>query len=226
LPTQDTQRRLVTVIKADIVGYTRLMGENEDATMDAWYECRNGIIDPLIDNFRGRIVKHTGDGFLAEFPSAIDAMNCAIEMQSGIEKRNKDVPKENRIFFRLGLNLCDIVSDEEDIYGDGVNIAARVEALAAPGTICITSAVHDQVRNKVKVEFEDLGRKKLKNVTKSMRIFQVWPLGKSRETHSDKVPRMETDAVEESPVSQWTGFASAVIIVFGMAAIAWVYMSS
>lgn len=225
MPTQDTRRRLVTVIKADIVGYTRLMGENEDAIMDAWYECRNGIIDPLINKFRGRIVKHTGDGFLAEFPSTIDAMKCAIQMQTGVEKRNKGVPEENRILFRLGLNLCDVVSDEEDIYGDGVNIAARVEALAAPGTICITSAVHDQVRKKVKVEFEDLGRKKLKNVSKPVRIFQVWPLGKSRETDSDKVPRMEPDAVEKSPVSQWTGFASAVIIVFSLAAIVWVYMS-
>jgi adenylate cyclase len=160
---------------ADIVGYTRLMGKNEEATLDAWYACRNDIIDPKIDYFRGRIVKHTGDGFLAEFPSAIDAMKCAIEMQTGLEKRNKNVPEESRILFRMGLNLCDIVADEEDIYGEGVNTAARVEALAEPGTICITSAVHDQVGSKVKAEFEDLGAKKLKNVSKHVRVFQVWP---------------------------------------------------
>jgi len=209
---------------ADIVGYTRLMGKNEDATLDSWYECRNDIIDPKIDFFRGRIVKHTGDGFLAEFPSAIDAMNCAIEMQTGLEKRNRNAPEESRLLFRMGLNLCDIVADEEDIYGEGVNTAARVEALAEPGTICITSAVHDQVDSKVKVEFEDLGAKKLKNVAKPVRVFQVWPPGKISGNESGEELSLEADA-DLKTVSQWTQLAAAVLIVVGIAAIVGVYMS-
>lgn len=224
LPTPDTHRRLVTVIMADIVGYTRLMGENEDATLDAWYACRNNIIDPKIDYFRGRIVKHTGDGFLAEFPSVIDAMNCAIEMQTGLEKRNNNAPEESRLLFRMGLNLCDIIADEEDIYGEGVNTAARVEALAAPGTICITSAVHDQVGSKVKADFEDLGAKKLKNVAKRVRVFQVWPPGNFSGNESDEEFSLEADA-DLRTVSQWTQLAAAVFIVAGIAAIVWVYMS-
>lgn len=210
---------------ADIVGYTRLMGENEDATMDAWWACRNDIIDPKIDYFRGRIVKHTGDGFLAEFPSTIDAMNCAIEMQTGLEKRNKSAPKENRILFRMGLNLCDVVTDEEDIYGDGVNIAARIEALAEPGTICITSAVHDQVRSKVEAEFEDLGGIKLKNVAKRVRIFQVWPPQKRSRDEPAELINEEANAVEENPVSRWISIASAVVIIVSITVIVGIYMS-
>ena len=224
LPTPDTHRRLVTVIMADIVGYTRLMGMNEEATLDAWYACRNDIIDPKIDNFRGRIVKHTGDGFLAEFPSAIDAMKCAIEMQTGLEKRNKNVPEESRILFRMGLNLCDIVADEEDIYGEGVNTAARVEALAEPGTICITSAVHDQVESKVKAEFEDLGAKKLKNVSKHVHVFQVWPPGNLNVHESDEEFGQE-EGTDLRTVSQWTQLAPAVFIVVGIAVVVWVYMN-
>lgn len=224
MPTPNTHRRLVTVIMADIVGYTRLMGKNEEATLDAWYACRNDIIDPKIDYFRGRIVKHTGDGFLAEFPSAIDAMKCAIEMQTGLEKRNKNVPEESRILFRMGLNLCDIVADEEDIYGEGVNTAARVEALAEPGTICITSAVHDQVGSKVKAEFEDLGAKKLKNVSKHVRVFQVWP-PENLNVHEDNEEFSQEEGTDLRTVSQWTQLASAVLIVVGIAVIVWVYMN-
>jgi adenylate cyclase len=151
-------------------------------------------------------------------------MNCAIEMQTGLEKRNRNAPEESRLLFRMGLNLCDIVADEEDIYGEGVNTAARVEALAEPGTICITSAVHDQVDSKVKVEFEDLGAKKLKNVAKPVRVFQVWPPGKISGNESGEELSLEADA-DLKTVSQWTQLAAAVLIVVGIAAIVGVYMS-
>ena len=143
------ERRLAAILAADIAGYSRLMGEDEEGTLAALKALRRQLIDPKIKEHRGRIVKTTGDGALVEFASVIDAVRCAVEVQREMAERNADVPAERRIEFRIGLNVGDIIIDEDDIYGDGVNVAARLEALADPGRICVSRVVRDQVRDKL-----------------------------------------------------------------------------
>ena len=219
----DVQRRLVAVLIADTAGYTRLMGADEDATMAAWWSYRREITDPKIENYRGRIVKHTGDGFLAEFPSVVDAAKCALEIQTEISERNKGVPAEKRVEFRIGLNLCDVVADDEDIYGDGVNIAARVEALANSGGICITAPVYEQIRKRIPVEFEDLGAKKLKHVDQAVHVYRVRPRSASGERGNMAEP-VPGHQIETSPVYRWTGVASVVVVLVGIGIMVWNYV--
>ncbi len=158
-------RRLSAILAADVVGYTRLMEEDTDGTVAAWKEARSNVIDPKIESHSGRIVKHTGDGFLAEFQTVQDAVTCAAELQNDLAA----CPLE----FRMGVNLGDIIDDGEDIHGEGVNIAARIEALAEPGAICISSGVFEQVRNRLDYEFEDLGEHEVKHVSAPIRIYNV-----------------------------------------------------
>src|SRR5215475_8103046 len=146
---QPVQRRLAAILAADVAGYSRLMGSDEEGTLERLKTHRRELIDPKIREHRGRIVKTTGDGMLAEFPSVVDAMRCAVEIQRGMVDRNVEVPEDKRITFRIGINLGDVIIDGDDIYGDGVNIAARLEALAEPGGICISRVVRDQVRDKL-----------------------------------------------------------------------------
>jgi len=169
----DASRRLAAILAADVAGYTRLMEANENTTLKAWWHARNVIIDPSIAKFGGRIVKHTGDGFLAEFPTATKAVRCAEEMQMALAETNVGIPRNKRFDFRMGINVGEIVDDKEDIYGDGVNIAARLESLAEPGGICLSAVVHDQVRNKLEMEFEYLGAKKVKHVAEPLRHYRV-----------------------------------------------------
>ncbi|MCH8835564.1 MAG: tetratricopeptide repeat protein [Proteobacteria bacterium] len=184
MQAQHLKRKLVAVIAADVAGYTRLMGADEDATMAAWWSHRKELIDPTIAGYEGRIVKHTGDGFLAEFPSVLDAVRCAVAMQSEMARRNADVPEDRRMRFRMGVNLCDIMSDDEDIYGDGVNIAARLESLAEPGGVSISGAVHDQVRGKLDFSWEDLGERRVKNVAEPVRAYRMTPQTAAAPAHS------------------------------------------
>ncbi|MDH3690478.1 MAG: adenylate/guanylate cyclase domain-containing protein [Gammaproteobacteria bacterium] len=167
------KRRLAAIIAADVVGYSRLMRLDEEATMAAWWSYRQDVIDPTVAGLGGRVVKLTGDGFLAEFASATDAVSAAIAMQAEIASRIADVPEEKRVRFRMGINLGDILWDDEDIYGDGVNTAARIEALAEPGGILVSASVHDQVRHRVSVGFEDMGEHQLKNIDVPLRIYRV-----------------------------------------------------
>ncbi len=169
----DASRRLAAILAADVAGYTRLMETDESATLKAWWYARNEIIDPGIAKFGGRIVKHTGDGFLAEFPTATKAVRCAEEMQLALAETNVGIAKNKRFDFRMGINVGEIVDDKEDIYGDGVNIAARLESLADPGGICLSAVVHDQVRNKLEMKFEYLGAKKVKHVAEPLRHYRV-----------------------------------------------------
>src|ERR1700726_2714177 len=140
------QRRLAAILAADVAGYSRLMGADEEGTLAALKKLRRELADPKIKEHRGRIVKTTGDGLLVEFASVVDAVRCAVEVQQEMAERNVGVPEEQRIQFRVGINLGDIIKDGRDIYGDGVNVAARLEALAEPGGICINRVVRDQVR--------------------------------------------------------------------------------
>ena len=167
------ERRLAAILAADVAGYSRLMGTDEEGTLAALKAIRRELADPKIREHRGRIVKTTGDGLLVEFPSIVDAVRCAVEVQQAMAERNADVPETRRIAFRIGINLGDIILDEGDIYGDGVNVAARLEALAEPGGICVSRVVRDQVRDKLEVSFEDLGEQQVKNIARPVRVFRI-----------------------------------------------------
>jgi adenylate cyclase len=167
------QRRLAAILAADVAGYSRLMGEDEEGTLAALKAIRRELGDPKIKEHRGRIVKTTGDGLLAEFASVVDAVRCAVEVQRETALRNAGVPVERRIEFRMGINLGDIIIDEHDIYGDGVNVAARLEALAEPGGICVSRVVRDQVRDKLSFAFEDMGEQQVKNIARPIRVHRI-----------------------------------------------------
>src|SRR6516165_5218191 len=168
-------RRLAPILAADVAGYSRLMGADEEGTHERLKAHFRDLVDLKIAEHRGRIVKNTGDGLLAEFPSVVDAVRCAVEVQRGMIVREPDVPQERRIKFRIGVNLGDVIVAEHDIFGDGVNVAARLEALAEPGGICISRMVRDQIRDKLPYTFDDLGEQQVKNITRPVRVYALGP---------------------------------------------------
>ena len=169
----DETRRLAAILAADVVGYSRLMGADESGTLGALKAHLGELIEPVIAARHGRIVKTMGDGFLAEFASVVDAVQCAIEVQNAMPGRNTGVAQERRLEFRIGINVGDVIVEGEDIFGDGVNVAARLEALARPGGICISRTARDQVRDKLSIDLEDLGEQSVKNIARPVRAFQV-----------------------------------------------------
>jgi adenylate cyclase len=169
-------------LAADVAGYSRLMGVDEEGTLSALKELRRDLADPKIKEHRGRIVKTTGDGLLVEFASVVDAVRCAVEVQYEMAERNAEMPEERRIQFRIGINLGDIIKDGRDIHGDGVNIAARLEALAEPGGICVNRVVRDQVRDKLDFTFEDAGEQRVKNIARPLRVYRIRPGRSAGET--------------------------------------------
>jgi len=166
-------RRLAAILAADVVGYSRLMERDEAGTLAALKAHRMEFIDPLVAEYGGRVVKLMGDGALVEYPSVVDAVECSLKVQAGMARRNADIPEERRIVFRIGINLGDIIIDDEDIYGDGVNVAARVEALADPGGIAVSGYAHDHVAGKIDCVFEDAGEHNLKNIERPVRVYRV-----------------------------------------------------
>jgi len=172
------QRRLAAILAADVVGYSRLVRADEEGTLAALKGIRKHIVEPKIAENGGRIVKLMGDGMLAEFPSAVDAVRNAVEVQQAVTDHQSEVPHDCRIQFRVGVNLGDVVIDGDDIHGDGVNVAARLEGLAHPGGICISGAVHDQVRDRTDLVFEDLGEQEVKNIDRPIRVWR-WSSGTS-----------------------------------------------
>ncbi len=173
--TQDrVERRLTAILAADVAGYSRLMGIDEEGTLAALKKVRREVVDLKIAEHRGRIVQTSGDGPLVEFASVVDAIRCALEMQREMARRNADGPKERRIEFRIGINLGDIMVDEQDIFGDGVNVAARLETLAEPGGICVSRVVRDQVRDKLAISFEDMGEQQVKNIARPVRVYRIF----------------------------------------------------
>jgi len=166
------ERRLSAIMAADVAGYSRLMGLDEAGTARILREHRV-IADAVVAKHGGRIVKTTGDGLLIEFPSVVDAVECAVAVQTAMAERNESVPRDRRMLFRIGINLGDILIEGDDILGDGVNVAARLEGIAEPGGICISSSAYDQVRGKVDVEFADLGNQNLKNIARPVRAYAV-----------------------------------------------------
>jgi adenylate cyclase len=165
------ERKLVAVLAADVVGYSRLMGADEEGTLAALKAHRRDLIGPKVADHHGRIVKLTGDGALVEFGSLVDAVRCAVEIQNGIARRNADIPADRRITFRIGINLGDVIVEDDDIYGDGVNIAARLEALAEPGGICISGTSHEMIQGRLDVAFRDLGAHEIKNIARPVRVW-------------------------------------------------------
>src|SRR5215467_2068556 len=164
-------RRLAAILPADVVGYSRLMGVDEEGTHERLKAHLVQLVNPKIAEHRGRIVKNTGDGFLAEFASVVDAVRCAVEVQRGMADREPDIAEEGRIRFRIGINLGDVIAEEHDIFGDGVNVAARLEGLAEPGGICVSRMVRDNVRDKLDLAFEDLGEQSVKNIARPVRVY-------------------------------------------------------
>ncbi len=174
---EGVERKLTTILAADVVGYSRLMGEDEAGTLARLKSLSKELVQPKIAGCRGRIVKLMGDGLLAEFPSVVEAVRCAVDIQQDLAGRELDLPDERRIRLRIGVNLGDIIVEGSDIYGDGVHVAARLEGLAEPGGICISSVVHDQVNRRIDVDFTDLGEQELKNIDRPVRVWQWLPEG-------------------------------------------------
>jgi len=168
-------RRLAAILAADVAGYSRLMGADEEGMHERLQAHLRELVNPKVAEHRGRTVKNTGDGFLAEFASVVDAVRCAVEIQRGMAAREPEVPEERRIRFRIGINLGDVIVEEHDIFGDGVNVTARLEGLAEPGGICVSRVVRDQVRDRLDCAFEDMGEQQVKNITRPVRVYALRP---------------------------------------------------
>ena len=191
------ERRLAAILAADVTGYSRLMGTDEEGTHERLQAHLRELVNPKIGEHRGRVVKNTGDGFLAEFASVVDAVRCAAEIQRGMIDREPGVSDERRIRFRIGINLGDVIVEEHDIFGDGVNVAARLEALAEPGGICVSRVVRDQVRDRLDCTFEDLGEQSVKNIARPVRVYALHPEG----TASVRIPSASSTVSGSLPVA-------------------------
>src|SRR5271157_999233 len=170
-------RRLAAIFAADVAGYSRLMGADEEGTLERLKALRHELLDPKIAEHHGRIVKTTGDGMLVEFASVVDAVRCAVAVQQAMPERNTGVAADNRIELRIGINLGDVIVEGDDLYGDGVNIAARVEALADAGGVFVYNTVYDHVRDRLPFVFEDLGEQQVKNIARPVRVYRVGDVG-------------------------------------------------
>jgi len=188
------QRRLAAILAADVVGYSRLMGEDEAGTLAQLKAHRKELLEPKITEHGGHIVKLMGDGVLVEFPSVVEAVQCAVEVQNGMAVRNASVPDDRRITFRIGVNLGDVIVEGDDIYGDGVNVAARLEGLAEPGGICVSRTVFNHVTKKVDLGFEDLGEQEVKNIPEPLRVYRV-------ELAQTEAPRLGSVAAAEQTLT-------------------------
>src|SRR5215831_11638914 len=167
------QRRLAAILAADVVGYSRLMEQDEAGTLAALADRRKAILEPLLTKYRCRVVRLMGDGTLAEFASAVDAVQCAVDIQRAMKEANTTLSEDRAIVLRVGLNLGDVVVEDSDLYGDGVNVAARLEAMAKPGTICLSAAIHQQVERLLPFVFRDLGDQALKNIARPVRVYCI-----------------------------------------------------
>jgi adenylate cyclase len=199
-------RRLTAILAADVAGYSRLMGQDEEGTHERLRAHLQELVNPKIAEYRGRVVKNTGDGFLAEFPSVVDAVRCAAEVQRGMAERNAGIPPDERIEFRVGINLGDVIAEEHDIFGQGVNVAARLEALAEPGGICISRVVRDHVRDRLDYIFEDMGEQQVKNIARPVRVYRVRDLGGITKILSPPVlPLLEKPSIAVLPFVNLSG---------------------
>jgi adenylate cyclase len=212
-------RRLAAIMAADVAGYSRLMGADEEGTLARLKAHRRELIDPKIREHRGRIVKTTGDGVLVEFASVVDAVRCAVEVQRGMLDREAAIEEDRRIRFRIGINLGDIIADGDDIFGDGVNVAARLEALADPGGICVSRTVRNQIRDKLPYAFEDMGEQTVKNIARPVRADR---LTTAEIAATPLVPVQARHATPMRRRRQWIALiAAGLVVVVGAGAGAW-----
>jgi adenylate cyclase len=232
---EPVERRLAAILAADVVGYSRLMGQDEPGTLARLKAHRRELIDPEIAEHKGRVVKTTGDGILIEFPSVVEAVACAVVVQRGMRERNAAIAERGRIELRIGINLGDIIVEEGDIHGDGVNVAARLEALAEPGGICVSRVVRDQVRDKLDLALEDLGELSLKNIARPVRVFRVRPVGASAATAAGPALALpDKPSIAVLPFQNISGdpeqeyFVDGLVedIVTGLSRIKWLFVIS
>jgi TolB-like protein/class 3 adenylate cyclase len=225
-------RRLAAILAADVAGYSRLMGADEEGTHERLKAHLRELVDPKIKEHRGRIVKNTGDGFLAEFASVVDAVRCAVEVQRGMIDREPEVPDDQRTKFRIGINLGDVIVEEHDIFGDGVNVAARLEALAEPGGICVSRVVRDQVRDKLDFAFEDLGEQQVKNIARPVRVYRVGSAAMPKAAASPVLPLPDKPSIAVLPFANLSGdpeqeyFADGMVeeIITALSRIRWLFV--
>ena len=199
------QRRLAAILAADVAGYSRLMGEDEEGTLATLTAHLSELIEPCIAEHRGRVVKTTGDGLLAEFASVVDAVKCAVAFQEGMAERNTDTPEDRRIEFRIGVNLGDVIVQDDDVYGDGVNIAARLEGLAEPGSVVVSGKVHEEVRSKLEFGFDDLGPQEVKNIAEPVRAFRVAPDASTTKNGDAVLPLPDKPSIAVLPFENMSG---------------------
>src|SRR6516164_8379684 len=210
------QRRLAAILAADIAGYSRLVGADEEGTLRRIRSIRAEVIDPRITAHRGRLVKTTGDGLLVEFASVVDALRCASEVQQLLAARNEGTSVAERIEFRIGINMGDVVVEDGDILGDGVNVAARLEALAEPGGICVSARVQEDAAERLDVAFTDLGEQSLKNIARAIRVYRVGPHKASIPPTQAPLPLPAKPSIAVLPFQNMSGDPDQEVFADGM----------
>ena len=209
-------RRLAAILAADVAGYSRLMGADEEGTLERLKALRHELLDPKIAEHHGRIVKTTGDGLLVEFASVVDAVRCAVAVQQAMAERNTGVAAENRIELRIGINLGDVIVEGDDLYGDGINIAARIEALADAGGVFVSNTVHDHVRDRLPFTFEDLGEQQVKNIARPVRVYRVRDLVVAKASAQPVLPLPDKPSIAVLPFANMSGDPEQEYFVDGM----------
>jgi TolB-like protein/class 3 adenylate cyclase len=228
-------RRLAAILAADVAGYSRLMGADEEGTLERLKALRRELVDPKIAEHNGRIVKTTGDGLLVEFASVVDAVRCAVAVQQAMPERNTGIGADNRIELRIGINLGDVIVEGDDLYGDGVNIAARIEALADPGGVFVSNTVHDHVRDRLPYVFEDLGEQQVKNIARPVGVYRIRDTGaatKSPSTPQPILPLPDKPSIAVLPFQNISGdpeqeyFADGMVeeIITALSRIRWLFV--
>src|SRR5438093_8445400 len=228
---QPVERRLAAILAADVAGYSRLMGADEEDTLERLKALRRELLDPKIAEHHGRVVKTTGDGMLVEFASVVDAVRCAVAVQQAMRERETGVAADSRIELRIGLNRADVIVEGDDLYGDGVNIAARIEALADAGGVFVSNTVHDHVRDRLPFVFEDLGEQQVKNIARPVRVYRVRDASTAKAS-APPLPLPDKPSIAVLPFANMSGdpeqeyFADGMVeeIIIALSRIRWLFV--